>query len=462
MARQKKPPVPHGPDGTGGSSVRRAVSLGSAAADPGAMLAPAARRTPAPEPAEGGTGGAGTGGAGTARPAPETPDTAESEAAPEPPATTGTTTGTTGEPAATAATAATTVTAPASAAEERPETESESAAEPTAAVRAVPDAEARRATGTAAAGTAAAGTAAAGTAAAGTAAAGTAAAGTAAVGVGADEPPSGKPKKPLLAAAGIAGVVLLAVPLLIWATDESRQKKDDVAVAVGSDTLLEEEPPEVPKGDYAPAQPTPEPSTEKPSAKPSPVVEKADPVPSSAPPASKPAEAPKKAEARAKVKEYEPPKLPPNTAAYAVQRLAASNPGRHICYRVHVKGAGWTAPVCDGATAGQEGKGRPVTAINVAVADAKRVNGNEFIQKDGWTTAWSGAADGTDLVLGSAASNAPSLSGFTIGVDAGNVCQNHKLGGHDWGGLACEKSEGWIFGGSTEPQFWLEAVRFTV
>ncbi|MCF4136622.1 hypothetical protein L1856_06630 [Streptomyces sp. Tue 6430] len=451
MASQKKPPVPHGPDGTGGSSVRRAVSLGSAAADPGAMLAPAARRTPAPEPAEGGTGGA-----ETARSAPKTPDTAESEAAPEPPGTTtGTTTGTTGEPAATAATTATAATATASASEERPETESESAAEPTAAVRAVPDAEARRATGTAAAGTAAAGTAA-----AGTAAAGTAAAGTAAVGTGADEPPSGKPKKPLLAAAGIAGVVLLAVPLLIWATDDSRQKKDNVAVAAGSDTLLEEEPPEVPKGDYAPAQPTPEPSTEKPSPKPSPVVKKADPVPSSAPPASKPAEAPKKAETR--VKEYEPPKLPPNTAAYAVQRLAASNPGRHICYRVHVKGAGWTAPVCDGATAGQEGKGRPVTAINVAVADAKRVNGNEFIQKDGWTTAWSGAADGADLVLGSAASNAPSLSGFTIGVDSGNVCQNHKLGGHDWGGLACEKSEGWIFGGSTEPQFWLEAVRFTV
>ncbi|OQD56672.1 hypothetical protein BM536_011010 [Streptomyces phaeoluteigriseus] len=439
MASQKKPPVPQGPDGTGGSTVRRAVSLGSAAADPGAMLAPAARRTPAPEPGEGGTGGA-----QTVRPAPRTPDTTESEAAPEPPATTS---ATLGEPAATAAASAT---ATASASEERSEAESGSVTEPAAAVRVAPDAEARGVGATAAAGTAAAGTA----------AAGTAAAGTAAAGAGADEPPSGNPKKPLLAAAGIAGVVLLAVPLLIWATDDSRQKKkDDVAVAAGSDTLLEEEALEVPKGDYAPAEPTPEPSTEKPSAKPSPVVEKAAPVPSSAP-SSKRAEEPKKAEP--KVKEYAPPKLPPNTAAYAVQRLAASNPGRHICYRVHVKGAGWTAPVCDGATAGQEGGGRPITAINVSVADATRVNGNEFIQKDGWTTAWSSAADGTDLVLGSAASNAPSLSGFTIGVVSGNVCQNHKLGERGWGGLACEKPQGWIFGGSTEPQFWLEAVRFTV
>ncbi|MFB9353055.1 hypothetical protein ACFFUA_37655, partial [Streptomyces heliomycini] len=72
---------PDGPDGTGGSSVRRAVSLGSAAADPGPMLAPAVRRTAAPEPDEGGTGEA-----GTARPAPAT---AGSEAAPERPAATG-------------------------------------------------------------------------------------------------------------------------------------------------------------------------------------------------------------------------------------------------------------------------------------------------------------------------------------------------------------------------------------
>lgn len=394
MASEKKPPAPDGRDGAGGgSSVRRTVSLGSAAADPGPMLAPAARRTAEPEP--------------------------ENEtAAPEQPAT--------GE-AETTATAAPT-------AGERPEAESRSAAGG--------GAEAAHGVGT-------------------TAAAGAAAAGAGADGAGADGPSSGNPKKPLLAAAGIAGVVLLAVPLLIWATDDARQKKDDVTVAAGSGTLLEEEPLEVPKGDYAPAEPTPEPSTAKPSVKASAVVKAPAPVVSSVPvPVSTAPVETKKAETQ--VKEHKAPQLPPNTAAYAVQRMAASHPGRHICYRVHAKGAGWTVPVCDGATAGHEGAGRAITAINIAVADAKRVNGNEFIQKDGWTTPWSGAADGTDLTLGSAASNAPNLSGFTIGVESGNVCQNHKLGEHDWGGLACEQPQGWIFGGSTEPKFWLEAVRFTV
>ncbi|MFI8088583.1 hypothetical protein ACIF9R_09720 [Streptomyces sp. NPDC086080] len=415
MASQKKPPAPDGPDGTGGSSVRRAVSLGPAAADPGAMPVPAARRTaePEPEPEESGPGEAeAEAERESARPA---PDTAESTTAP--------TGGAAGEPATTATVSG--------------------APESTAVVRAESDAEARGVGG----------------------AAGTAAA--AAAGADGDGPPSGKPKKPLLAAAGIAGVVLLAVPLLIWATDDARQnKKDDVAVAAGSDTLLDEEPLEVPKGEYAPAAPTPT-STPKPKASAKKPAVKQQPVVGQGAPVSSPASSDKPLKktvnkAQTKVEDHEPPKLPPNTAAYAVQRLAASNPGRHICYRVHVKGAGWTAPVCDGGTAGHEGKGRPITAINISVADVKRVNGNEFIQKDGWTTPWSGAADGTDLVLGSAASNAPNLSGFTIGAEVGNVCQNHKLGQHDWGGLRCETSEGWIFGGSTSPDVWLEAVRFTV
>lgn len=414
MARHDQSP-PDGPDVTGGSSVRRAVSLGSAAADPGPMLAPAARRTAAPEPDEGGAEGA-----ETARPA---PDTAEGEAAPERPVTTG---GTTGEPATTAA-------APdASASRQRSEAESESPAEPATAVRAAPDAGAEGVGGVG----------------------GAAAAG----GAGADGPPSGNPKKPLLAAAGIAGVVLLAVPLLIWATDDSRQKKDSVAVAAGSDTLLEEEPLEVPKGEYAPAEPTPAPSTKKPSAKPNPVVDKPAPVTSSAAaPVSESPKATKKAETQ--VKEHKAPELPPNTAAYAVQRLAASNPGRHICYRVHRKGAGWTNPRCDGA---MSGKGLPITAINVAVVGAKRVSANEFVQKDGWTTAWSGAADGTDLTLGSDSPNAPNLSGYAIGVDDGNVCHHHKLGGHDWGAYLCESSQGWRFGGSLEPDVWLESVKFNL
>ncbi|MFH9178495.1 hypothetical protein [Streptomyces albogriseolus] len=418
MAHQKKPPAPGGPDGTGGpggSSVRRAVSLGSAAADPGPMLAPAARRTATSEPGDGDTGRTGEA-AETAR---ASADTAETEAAPASAAASG-------EPAATAT---------ASASRERPETESGSAAEPAAAAAEPAGVGGAHGVG-----------------------------GTAAAAAGADGPPSGKPKKPLLAAAGIAGVVLLAVPLLIWATDDSRRKKDDVAVAAGSDTLLEEDPLEVPKGDYAAAEPSPEPSTGKPSAKPSVepshVVEKpVPPVTSSAPaPVSEsPKAKTKKTETRTETREA--PVLPPNTAAYAVQRLAAEDSGRHICYRVHRKGAGWTNPRCDGA---MSGKGLPITAINIAVVGAKKVSANEYVQKDGWTTAWSSAAEATDLTLGSDSPNAPNLSGYAIGVDDGNVCHHHKLGGHDWGAYLCESSQGWRFGGTLEPDLWLESVKFNL
>ncbi|GGV31530.1 hypothetical protein GCM10010293_32460 [Streptomyces griseoflavus] len=420
MPSQKKPPTPDGPDATGGPSVRRAVSLGSAAADPGPMPAPAARRAAAPEP-----DGRDAEAPEPARPA---PGTAGSAAAAVPSAASD---GTDGEAAEKSATP-------------------DSAGEPDAAARAEPDGGTRgaaRAAGVGAAG-----------AAGGADATPTAAAAAAA---GADGPPSGKPKKPLLAAAGIAGVVLLSVPLLIWATDDSRQKKDDVAVAAGADTLLEEDPLEVPKGDYAPAEPTPEPSTRKPSAEPKKVVEKAPPaVSSTAPAGESPGAKEKKTEkAEPRVEKREAPVLPPNTAAYAVQRLAASNPGRHICYRVHRKGAGWTNPRCDGA---MSGKGLPITAINIAVVGAKRVSANEYVQKDGWTTPWSGAADGTDLTLGSDSPNAPNLSGYAIGVDDGNVCHHHKLGGHDWGAYLCESSQGWRFGGSLNPDVWLESVKFNL
>ncbi|CAL9331286.1 hypothetical protein SUDANB6_00077 [Streptomyces sp. enrichment culture] len=444
---------PAGPDGAGGPSVRRAVSLGSAAADPGPLPTPAARRPDTP-----GRNGSGDGGA--ARPAPESTETPETPDVPG--------SGTVPARPGTAGGAAEETTTPAAAS-----AASAASAVPVSRQRQGPEGAAEPASGQARTGSQAE-SAAVGR---GAPADGTAVPGAAA-GAGADGPPPGNPKKPLLAAAGIAGVVLLAVPLLIWATDDSRQKKDDVAVAAGSDTLLEEDSSEVPKGDYAPAEPTPEPSTKKPSAQSSPVVEKAPPVVSSTSPAgespkaaektekTKKAERTGKAEKTEKTKkeetrteEHEAPRLPENTAAYAAQRLAASNPGRHICYRVHMKGAGWTAPACDGAAAGQ---GRPITAINIAVVGATRVSANEYVQKDGWTTAWSSAADGTDLLLGSASSNAPNLSGYAVGVADGNVCHHHKLGGHDWGAYLCESSEGWRFGGSLEPNLWLESVKFNV
>ncbi|MGY0069875.1 hypothetical protein ACWZEH_24410 [Streptomyces sp. QTS137] len=429
------------PQATGGSSVRRAVSLGPAAADPGAMLVPAARPSAAPA--------SGTG-------ANERNESDKSEAPPAQSAAVGATSATgatAAEPATTAApssstTATTAVTA--------------ATAGPAAALGAQPQAQARAQAAPEAEGSAR------GMAAAGGAAG---AAGAAAAG-GAGEPPSGKPKKPLLAAAGIAGAVLLAVPLLIWATDDGKTKKDSVEVAAGSDTLLDEEPLDVPKGAYAPAEPSPEPSAEKSTAKPTPVVKAPVPVLTSAPPrepvekketekkqTEKKAETAKTAEAE-KVEENPPPKLPANTAGAAVQRLAASNPGRHICYRAYVKDTGWQSPRCDGAVAGGTGKG--IKALNIAVSGTKGMSANEFIQKDGWTTKWESAANGIGLVLGSSRQSAPNLSGFAIDVGGGHVCQNHRVGGHDWGGLACDTVDPWVFGGSTEPHLWLESVRFTV
>ncbi|MEU3459437.1 hypothetical protein ABZ721_05695 [Streptomyces sp. NPDC006733] len=278
------------------------------------------------------------------------------------------------------------------------------------------------------------------------------------------EPLSGNPKKPLLAAAGLAGVVLLAVPLLIWATDDSEQKKDTVSVAANSDTLLDNESAEAPQREYAPSKPLPAPTSAKPSvaAKPSPTT----PSPVAAPPSSAPG-APAAPQRKAAPGQSAPvrqqaPKPTPNTAALAVQRLAAASPGRHICYRALVTGIGWQTPVCDGATAGTEGQSRPIKALNIAVSGTRGTSANEFIQKDGWTTKWEGVVDGIDLSIGSAAKNAPNLSGFAIAVGDGVVCQTASVRNGGWLGLGCDKPGGYIFGGSLDKDRWLEAVRFTV
>ncbi|MFC8566029.1 hypothetical protein ACFUIW_09710 [Streptomyces sp. NPDC057245] len=429
MASQNQPDSA-GQDPAGGPSVRRAVSLGAAATDPGPMLAPAAERTAAPAP-----GGAGTGESGTAR-----PDTAGSGAAPERPATAGDTTAGTAAGASPTASASAATTATASAATTtatttgRSEAEGEATAQPATAqpataVRAAPDGGA-----------------------------------AGAAGAGADEPPSGKPRKPLLAAAGITGIVLLAVPLLIWATDNTREKKDNAAVAARSDTLLDDAPLEAPNGQYAPAEPTTEPPSSKPPADPGPSKKRDAEPPSSAPAekaptTSAPAEKP---QTKKKLVAREARKariLSPSTAAGAVERLGS---GRHVCYRVHLKGSGWTAPVCDGATAGKPDGGQPITAVNIAVTGAQRVNANEFIQHDGYTTDWAGADDKSDLTLGTASNSAPNLGGFAIGVESGQICQNNKLGGHGWPNGGCAADGGWVFAGSTEGPRWLEAIKLTV
>ncbi|WAU82102.1 hypothetical protein O1Q96_21370 [Streptomyces sp. Qhu-G9] len=280
---------------------------------------------------------------------------------------------------------------------------------------------------------------------------------------GGDEPPSGHPKKPLLAAAGIAGAVLLVVPLLIWATDDS-EKKDKVAAA-GSDTVLGDDSLAVPKGDYAPAEPTPEPTSPKPSAKVKAKAKQPSPVPTPEPPPKQ--QQKKKSDSGAGQVKQEAPKAPPNTAALAVQRLATASPGRHICYRAYMTGTGWQAPVCDGATAGLEGQGRAIKALNIAVSDTNGVDASPFFQGAGWTVPWKGVGNGSDLVIGNAKQSAPNMGGFAINVgkDRGNICQNTQVSGSGWLGLGCDNPQtanNYIFGGDVTKERALEAVKFTV
>lgn len=220
-----------------GPSVRKAVPLTSVRADPGRILAPAA------QPAAGAARGEGE---ETARSRPDTASVAATDALV--PASSGTTSGTSGTSGTTEEGAAT------GAAASRQQAESTEQAEPKATGRTRE--QAARTAQSASAGApedevvtlAVAG--------------GASGDGTAR---GDDEPPSGNQKKPLLAAAGIAGTVLLAVPLLIWATDDSERKSDKSSVAADANTVLGDKSPDARQGNYAPAEPTTKPTTTKPT-----------------------------------------------------------------------------------------------------------------------------------------------------------------------------------------------------
>ncbi|MEU1089509.1 hypothetical protein ACFYPN_11545 [Streptomyces sp. NPDC005576] len=154
----------------------------------------------------------------------------------------------------------------------------------------------------------------------------------------------------------------------------------------------------------------------------------------------------------------------PETAAVTVSRLAARQPGRHICYRAYVEGRGWQSVVCDGGTTGITGK--KIKALNIAVSGTKGTAGNAFVHNDEWKTPWNGVADGNDNYIGSTAKNYPYMLGFVINVGDGAVCQTARVRS-GWGGLACDKPLGqaggnYIFGGTLNNDSWLEAVRFTV
>ncbi|GAQ67849.1 clostridial hydrophobic W [Streptomyces scabiei] len=164
------------------------------------------------------------------------------------------------------------------------------------------------------------------------------------------------------------------------------------------------------------------------------------------------------------------------TAATAVRQLAAADPGgRHICYRAFVNGKGWTAPECDGDTAGTVGQGRSLKALNIAVSGVNGTAGTPFVHNPDSTNGqgrypdpgWSSAKDGFDNYIGSSKQGAPDLLGFTVNVDGGGraVCQSVHQKDRGWQNLACDKpgeGEHYIFGGTLDNGIWLEAVKFTV
>jgi hypothetical protein len=156
------------------------------------------------------------------------------------------------------------------------------------------------------------------------------------------------------------------------------------------------------------------------------------------------------------------------TASAAVQRLAAREAGRHICYRVYVATFGWQIAVCDGSVAGSEVDARSIKAIQIAVSGTHGTSGTAYLQAKGWwNKPWITVPDGTDLVLGTPSQDAPNLSGFGISVDGAKstVCQNTYSRGGPWQGLECDTpqtSNNYIFGGTMDSTRWLDAVRFSV
>ncbi|MFE9092882.1 hydrolase [Streptomyces sp. NPDC007264] len=159
------------------------------------------------------------------------------------------------------------------------------------------------------------------------------------------------------------------------------------------------------------------------------------------------------------------PKPKKETAATAVQKLAARSDGRHICYRAYVADHGWQDPVCDGAIAGTTGKNLPVKALNIATAGTGGVSGNGAHVAEGWYTGakWSSAADGVDMYIGSTKEAVSPMEGFTIQVKDGSVCQTAHIKDRGWLSMSCTDPGAWVYGGSPmEDRLQLEAVRFTV
>jgi uncharacterized protein YjdB len=153
--------------------------------------------------------------------------------------------------------------------------------------------------------------------------------------------------------------------------------------------------------------------------------------------------------------------LPPvGTAAYAVVKLAASSPGRHVCYRAHVAGIGWQAPVCDGATAGTTGQNLRIEALNIATAGTDGTSAAGYVQNIAWQS-WTSAATQSNMTIGTTGQSLR-LEAFSLRVGTGAVCVQAHVQNIAWQSKVCASAGNSVTAGTTGQSLRMEAVRITV
>ncbi|MFJ2608192.1 hypothetical protein ACIO13_24930 [Streptomyces sp. NPDC087425] len=278
-------------------------------------------------------------------------------------------------------------------------------------------------------------------------------------------------KRPaVIGAVGVVVALAVVVPLIVLGSQGGDTKDQTVGAADAKRKVPTELPtsqptitsslapwphatPGVSLSPSASTSGSPSPSPSESSASPTPTESKTT-VPVATPPA---VVAPKRTKA---------PKPHKETAAEAVIKLAAKAPGRHICYRVYFDQGGWQKPVCDGAVAGKVGTGKKIKAINTATAGTKGTASNAWVRKEHWKAAWNGGGDGVDVYIGSSKAAYPYILGFVINVGDGRICQTAAYN-NKWDMLACDKPEGqapgnFVWGGTQNDDWWLQAVRFAV
>ncbi|MCF3170861.1 hydrogenase expression protein HypA [Streptomyces violaceoruber] len=288
-----------------------------------------------------------------------------------------------------------------------------------------------------------------------------------------EDPPGSRPKKPMLAAAAIAGAVLISVPFLVAGQDDDRKaEKEQTQNAAG--TVLDAARPPAPETYTSETpKPSPTPSRKKKEEK------KKEPVKPSAPQPLKPVvvtptptPTPTPSPSKQQQKKKTSTKAPAGTAAAALEHLAKSDPqGRHICYRAFVAGQGWQVPVCDGTMTGTTGQGKKITALNISVWNVEGSSANALLHDAGaksgnakWAPSWTPViANGKNVYIGSSKAGAPFMTGFAMNVGKGNVCHTAKMRNGGWGPQYCKSSRpDYMFVGTTDNGNWFEAVKLTV